>query len=99
MSLEFPCVHFEKGWCKLCEEPDYKGPCAMGPCKLMTPSNGDVIRQLSDEELAVLVYKLSDCWCQNLPECKEALDSLNEIPEEKCLACALAWLRKPAEGN
>ena len=61
-------------------------------------TNADRIRAMSDEELARLLY-CSDSlgWCHNLPECADMLDTDDGIPEEKCMACLVAWLRQPAE--
>lgn len=98
MSLEFPCVYFENGRCKLDDEPDYIGWCPMGPCKRETPSRADLIRRMTDEELAGKIYDLmGDKYCKNLPECGEMLDNNQEIPEEKCKDCLLEWLKQPEE--
>jgi hypothetical protein len=50
MSLEYPCIYYNKGKC------DYLGKentefCVMSPCEYETMSNGDKIRSLTDEEL------------------------------------------------
>ena len=56
------------------------------------------IRAMSDEELAAAIYHFGDVpFCRNLPECKEMLDQDVEIPDEKCIACALRWLREVSE--
>ena len=52
MSIEYPCVHFDKMKCRLHSEPDYTDWCVLGPCVHETPSNGDYIRRMTDEELA-----------------------------------------------
>ncbi|MBO5953465.1 MAG: hypothetical protein J6Q53_05035 [Oscillospiraceae bacterium] len=58
-------------------------------------TRADRIRAMSDEELARYVYQVGDApFCQNLEECKTMLDSDIEIPDEKCIACALRWLRE-----
>lgn len=50
MSIEYPCVYHKNGWCYFDKsQPD---ACVFGPCKNETPSNGDKIRTMSDEELA-----------------------------------------------
>ena len=58
-------------------------------------THADRIRAMSDEELAKLIYEVDGLgWCKSLPECIKA-EGL--IPKEKCIGCALAWLRQPAE--
>lgn len=58
-------------------------------------TNADRIRAMSDEELAKMLYNLSDMlWCRELPECIDIARNEDEIPEEKCIGCALAWLQQ-----
>ena len=52
MSLEFPCVHYENGKCKLHSDPEYTEWCHLGPCPDETASNADLIRRMTDEQLA-----------------------------------------------
>lgn len=84
MSLEYPCVYHKNGWCyKDQEQPD---ACVYGPCDDETPSNGDKVRRMTDEELARFLasveYRRSAAgggalWCG--------------------AAHALEWLRQPAK--
>lgn len=61
-------------------------------------TNADRIRAMSNEELAKMLYNLSDMlWCRELPECIDIASIEDEIPVEKCIGCALAWLQHPAE--
>lgn len=67
-----------------------------------TPTNADVIRATSDEELAALLYddvavddKLH--FCQMRQECMDAIALDDFISDEKCMGCLLEWLRKPAD--
>lgn len=61
-------------------------------------TNADRIRAMSNDELARALYNGLDArFCKNLPECEKLLDSDDGIPEEKCIGCALAWLRSVAE--
>ena len=60
-------------------------------------TNADRIRAMSDEQLAEYWANNYDNFCQNKPECGELLDTDAGIPEEKCVACALAWLRRSSE--
>lgn len=50
MSLEYPCVYYKDGLCR--RDPDDVDVCVLGPCTDETPSNGDRVRQMSDEQLA-----------------------------------------------
>lgn len=65
-------------------------------------TNADRIRAMSDEELAKHLWAFADLdaqiqFCKNLPECEKIFDTGDEIPDEKCFACLLEWLRQPAE--
>ena len=68
--------------------------------KLNLPVNpimtrADKIRAMSDEDLANALYHFGDApYCRNLEECKAMLDSDIEIPDEKCIACALRYLQE-----
>ena len=58
-------------------------------------SRADLIRAMSDEELAAALYHFGDSpFCRNLQECEEMLDQDIEIPDEKCIGCALRWLQE-----
>lgn len=60
-------------------------------------TNADRIRAMSDQELAAYWTDNHDNFCQNKPECGEALNRDELIPDEWCVHCALAWLQKPVE--
>ena len=58
-------------------------------------TRADRIRAMSDEELARYAYQVGDTpFCRNLKECEEMLDKDIEIPDEKCIACALRWMQE-----
>lgn len=101
MSLEYPCVHFENGVCKKQSEPGDVGYCVNGPCPYEEPSVADRVRCMTDEELAQFMYRLESVtgfkYCTNKPECMDQLEQHKEIPEEWCIACLVAALKKPAE--
>ena len=65
-----------------------------------TPTNGDKIRDVSDEEMAefILANDLDDeiHFCKSTPECNAILDSGRAITHEMCRKCVLDWLRRPA---
>lgn len=64
-------------------------------------TNGELIRSMSDEELAKAVLDISDSgiyigFCRELPRCVQELDE-GGVPEERCLECVKLWLNSPAE--
>ena len=65
-----------------------------------TPTNGDKIRDVSDEEMAefILANGLDDeiHFCKSTPECNAILDSGRAITHEMCRKCVLDWLHQPA---
>lgn len=91
MSKEYPCIYFRPGTGGLCS---YGGDlseaniCVFGPCENETPSNGDRIRAMSDEELAkwflivgICIRDFEDCKCDGV----------------SCRQCRMNWLQQPAE--
>ena len=103
MSLEYPCVHYRgNGLCSYGGDLTDANICVFGPCENETPSHGDLIRRMGDEELARRITLLAEGealipYCRNLPECDEDLERDQLIPLERCEACVLHWLRQPAE--
>ena len=65
-----------------------------------TPTIGDRIRDVSDEEMAefILANDLDDeiHFCKNKPECDAILDSDGTITNEMCRKCCIDWLHQPA---
>lgn len=66
MSLEYPCVYHKEGWCYL--DPTQSDPCVFGPCDAETPSNGDFIRRMSDEQLAKWLAEQAEKGSSDDPE-------------------------------
>ena len=58
MSIEYPCVHWDKGKCKKFSDDKVTSWCVWGPCASQTPTNADRIRSMSDEEMAMLLYEI-----------------------------------------
>lgn len=86
MSMEYPCVYFEKdGKCRKFSDDTAISYCVMGPCPEQKLSNADRIRAMSDEELAEYLCGLTYCC-----EC-EHRDTCNGEDGY------LKWLRQPAE--
>ena len=97
--------------CRNNADRDKYGLCAagLGKCesdcvfymRTKKPTNADRFRSMTDVNLAKILIAEPIAekipFCQNKPECSALLDSEVDIPQEKCLQCALDWLRQPAE--
>ena len=100
MSMEYPCIYFEKnGRCRKFSDDTAVSYCVMGPCPEQTPSNADRVRAMSDEELAnEMNYRsistICDIVCQG--DCK-AIATLNKTSGEVCKEIIMKWLQQPAE--
>ena len=105
----FPCVYHGKdnSVCKLHsvagEETEY---CHFVGCPDRTPSNGDRIRDMSDEELAERLLDLCDEGADSLGELfcdgkNECIDCNGDVlcSDEKIKLCIARWLQQPAEGQ
>ena len=61
MSMEYPCIYFEKnGKCRKFSDDTAVSYCVMGPCPEQTLSNADRIRAMSDEELTMYFAGMAD---------------------------------------
>lgn len=87
MSMEYPCIYFEKnGRCRKFSDDTAVSYCVMGPCPEQTLSSADRIRAMSDEELAEFVTS-NTCPPEENP-C-----------EDDCKSCWLDWLQRPYKGD
>lgn len=96
MSMEYPCVYFEKdGKCRKFSDDTVISYCVMGPCLEQKLSNGDRIRAMSDEKLAKFIsIQSDDCLCSDNSKCDYHCGG------DSCLKVLLDWLQQPAEeGN
>lgn len=97
MSMEYPCIYFEKnGKCRKFSDDTAVSYCVMGPCPEQTLSNADRIRAMSDEELAeqlvVAVNGLLPCTLYySIPTERTFLT------EAEAVRVTLEWLQQPAE--
>lgn len=71
---------------------------------MMPLTNADRIRAMSDEDLAKIIVAEDVAekipFCKNLPQCDVDLETQDGIPQERCIQCALDWLRsKPKEAT
>lgn len=93
MSMEYPCIYFEKdGKCrKLSSDIDFQY-CVMGPCPEQKLSNADRIRDMSDEELAEFLaeeqYRIANVVFQAAGY---------GLEKQAIYARRLDWLKQPAE--
>lgn len=66
-------------------------------------TNGDVIRAMTDTELAAFLKKFwrdDGGYCKNKKECAEIVFRPGEdIPDEWCQECALDWLKTEADAG
>lgn len=91
MSLWYPCVYCtEDLHCTKYAEPGYESWCVLGPCTAETPSNGDMIRRMTDEELA---KEWSNCPVKRQGNCI----SFGGTERIECDECILDWLKSPVE--
>ena len=68
MSVEYPCIYFEKdGKCRKFSDNTAISYCVMGPCPEQKLSNADHIRAMSDKELAEFLCKFRSCDSENHP--------------------------------
>ena len=92
MSIDYPCVHWDKGKCEKFSDDKVTSWCVDGPCASQTPSNADKIRSMSDEELAqMLTVGKGTFACFKCPEFGDGECSM------KCGGRCLEWLQQPAE--
>ena len=85
MSKEHPCVHYGKnGVCRKFSDDEVVSYCVLGPCDDETPSRGDWIRAMSDEDMAI-----------KLPPLFEELFS-DGVPSPEYM---LSWFQQPAEAR
>ena len=78
------------GWCdEINDSPDMD---IERECRWFEPAtNADVIRRMSDEELAKFIA--TPCQCEVMPK----RDGSRECGNDLCLQYLLKWLRQPAE--
>ena len=83
MSIDYPCVHWDKGKCKKLSDNNITSWCVWNPCDSQTPSNADRIRSMTDEELDCFLHKVTY--------------GMDECPYEYGSEKALDWLQQPAK--
>ena len=61
MSNKYPCVYYDHSKCQKFSDDQYTAWCDFDQCEYQTPSNGDRIRAMSDEELAKFLCSHTEC--------------------------------------
>lgn len=96
MSMEYPCVYFEKdGKCRKFSDDTAISYCVMGPCPEQKLSNADRIRDMSDEELAEFISRIEIGDFGPQVYGKTFCDMCKG--QYECDDCRLWWLQQPAE--
>ena len=96
MSMEYPCIYFEKnGRCRKFSDDTSVSYCVMGPCPEQTLSNADRIRAMSDEELAEFISRIEIGDFGQQVYGKTFCDMCKD--QYECDDCRLWWLQQPAE--
>ena len=93
MSHKYPCIYYDNGKCQKFSDEKYNSWCDFDQCEFQTPSNGDRIRSMSDEELAKNFVSLC-----SMCECCSKLESCDEVEGyECCMEGVKNWLSQPAK--
>lgn len=96
MSMEYPCVYFEKnGRCRKFSDDTAVSYCVMGPCPEQKLSNADLVRTMSDEELAEFISRIEIGDFGPQVYGKTFCDMCKG--QYECDDCRLWWLQQPAE--
>lgn len=96
MSMEYPCVYFEKdGKCRKFSDDTAISYCVMGPCPEQKLSNADRIRAMTDEELAEFISRIEIGDFGPQVYGKTFCDLCSG--QYECDDCRLWWLQQPAE--
>ena len=93
MSMEYPCIYFEKdGKCRKFSDNTAGSYCVMGPCPEQKSSNADRIRAMSDEELAEFLaeeqFRIANVVFQAVGY---------GLEKQAIYVRRLDWLQQPAE--
>ena len=88
MSLEYPCVYYDNEKCQKFSDDKFTSWCVLGPCGEQKLSNADRIRAMSDEELAMLIWR-------GVCDIISASDAHCEYTT--CYDCVLGWIKQPVK--
>ena len=97
MSIEYPCVYWDKGKCEKFSDDKVTSWCVWSPCASQTPSNADRIRSMSDEGLAVFL----DGFSSRCLDCAEDAKNKSCQIYKEGRYCRpqdiMEWLQQPVE--
>ena len=92
------CVHRNQfNFCSYYSHDDVISFCDIENCEEIKPSNGDMIRAMSDEELAVFIGNLVDHFGCEEKGCLIKQTGNCGYPKLGCDESALQWLEQEAE--
>jgi len=92
MSRWYPCIYCtEDLHCTKYSDDDCESWCVLGPCTAETPSNGDKIRRMTDEELADWL----GVYCNGQTAQEVGKPCVSDMGS--CEECWLDWLRQEAK--
>lgn len=95
MSRRYPCIYCtEDLHCTKYSDDDCESWRVLGPCTAETPSNGDKIRRMTDEELAEWIETIADCRMCKIDEGHCSGGGLNS--RASCMIKWLDWLQQEA---
>lgn len=64
-------------------------------------TNYELIKNMSAEDLAIIIVKTEDLsgpdYCKNKKECDDMLDADIDIPAENCVKCCLDWPKEESD--
>ena len=90
MSIEYPCVHFDKGKCKKFSDDKVTSWCVEGPCVEQMLSNADRIRTMTDDELNDLFHDIYNAGVDDAV-------SYEWGHRTNSFEWTMEWLQQPAE--
>lgn len=96
MSKWYPCIYCtEDLHCTKYSVDGVESWCLLGPCTAETPSNGDKMRRMTDEDLAEKIGESIDCEvCKTMHHSEN--DECPSKPHQSCVDFWLDWLRQEA---
>ena len=90
MSIEYPCVYWDKGKCKKFSDDKSTSWCVEGPCGDQMPSNADKIRSMDDDELNELFNEIYNAGVDDA-------SSYEWGQRANSFEWTMEWLQQPVE--
>lgn len=96
MSHKYPCIYYDNGKCQKFSDDTYTAWCDFDQCEHITQSNGDRIRGMSDDEMAVFLECFGVChYCSEHERLENEPLLKGERCDEQCEQHVLYWLKQP----